>query len=88
MTDPWFRPKSHGYGATPADWRGWAATAVFAIGLVAASYLLLGWEPSPGTGAGASRIAVWALAIAVLIAVFVGSARAKTDVQWDWHWGK
>ena len=47
MTDPWFRPKSHGYGATPADWRGWAATAVFAIGLVAASYLLSGWEPSP-----------------------------------------
>ena len=86
MTDPWFRPKSYGYGATPADWGGWAATAVFAIGLVVSSYLLLGWEPSPGTGA--SRIAVWALAIAVLIAVFVGSARAKTDGQWDWRWGK
>ncbi len=35
MTDPWFRPKSYGYGATPANWRGWAATAAFAIGLVA-----------------------------------------------------
>lgn len=69
MTDHWFKPKSRGYGATPADWKGWAATAVFAIGLVAASYLLLVWEPSPGTGASALRIAVWALAIAVLTAV-------------------
>ena len=88
MTDPWFRPKSHGYGATPNNWKGWAATAVFAIGLVAASYLLLVWEPSPGTGAAASRIAAWALAIAVLTAVFVGFARAKTDGQWGWRWGK
>jgi hypothetical protein len=88
MTDHWFGPKSRGYGATPADWKGWAATAVFATGLVAASYLLLVWEPGPGTGAGASRIAVWALAFAVLTAVFVGFARAKTDGQWGWRWGK
>jgi hypothetical protein len=88
MTDPWFRPKSYGYGATPASWKGWVATAAFMIGLVVSSYLLLGWEPSPGTGAGALRITVWALAIAVLTAVFVGFARAKTDGQWGWRWGK
>lgn len=88
MTDPWFGPETYGYGATSADWRGWAATGSFVLGMVGVSYLLLVWEPSAGTGAGASRIVVWALAIAVLTAVFVGFARAKTDGQWGWRWGK
>jgi hypothetical protein len=26
MSDYWFKPKTRGYGATPANWKGWAAT--------------------------------------------------------------
>jgi len=26
MSEYWFKPKSHGYGASPANWKGWAAT--------------------------------------------------------------
>ena len=33
MTDYWFTPKRYGYGATPANWKGWVATLAF-IGLV------------------------------------------------------
>ncbi|HEU4381635.1 MAG TPA: hypothetical protein VFR73_23945, partial [Hyphomicrobiaceae bacterium] len=34
MSDYWFKPKSHGYGATPANWKGWAAT----IGTIITSF--------------------------------------------------
>ena len=27
----WFKPKSHGYGASPANWKGWAATFAFLL---------------------------------------------------------
>ena len=27
--DHWFAPKSHGYGATQANWKGWAASFGF-----------------------------------------------------------
>ena len=33
----WFKPKSHGYGATPSTWQGWLATGLFSVvlGIVA-----------------------------------------------------
>lgn len=34
MGSAWFRPRAGGTGATPADWRGWAAIAAYALGLV------------------------------------------------------
>jgi hypothetical protein len=88
MTDGWFKPHTYGYGATPANWKGWAATGSFVIGMMAASYLLLAWERATGIGVGALRIAVWALAIPMLTVGFVVLARAKTDGQWRWRWGK
>ncbi len=51
----WFKPKTYGYGATPSNWRGWAATGVFVIVVMALSLVLLGLEPKPGTGASASQ---------------------------------
>ena len=29
MTQYWFKPKSHGYGATPANWKGCVASLAF-----------------------------------------------------------
>jgi len=88
MTRYWFKPHSYGYGATPANLRGWAATGAFLVILLAASLLLLGLEPKPGTGPSFWQIAVWWLGVAVLTIAFVGLAYAKTDGQWGWRWGK
>ena len=88
MNTYWFKPKTYGYGAAPANWKGWAATAAFAAVLVPVSVLFLAWQPNPGTGPGALQISAWALTVLMLTAGFVGLARAKTDGQWGWRWGK
>jgi hypothetical protein len=88
MTPYWFKPKTYGYGATPANWKGWAATGAFVAGVLVASLLLLGLEPKPGTGLSSWQIAACALLVAALIIGFVWLARAKTDGQWGWRWGK
>ena len=31
MSDYWFRPKRYGHGASPANWKGWAAIAGYMI---------------------------------------------------------
>jgi hypothetical protein len=85
MSRYWFKPHTYGYGATPANWRGWLATAVFAsslgiLGLVLA--LASGGKPSPGA------MLAWGLGVCVLTAGFVLLAHAKTDGQWRWRWGK
>lgn len=88
MTDYWFKPKAYGYGATPSNWKGWAATGLFVVLMLALSLLLLGLQPEPGTGSSFLRIAAWALIVAGLTAGFVWLSRAKTDGQWGWRWGK
>jgi hypothetical protein len=88
MTGHWFIPKTYGYGATPANWKGWAVLGLFMAGLIGGSYLLLAWQPSSGTGPGALRNGVWAVANSMLTVGFIVLARAKTDGQWGWRWGK
>jgi hypothetical protein len=88
MTDAWFKPHSHGYGATPANWKGWVATAAFVIVVLATSLVAFGWQPESGTPHNAWQITAWALVVAVLTVGFVWLARAKTDGQWGWRWGK
>jgi hypothetical protein len=36
---PWFRPKTLGYGMTPATWQGWVATVVLIVALVLTGFL-------------------------------------------------
>jgi hypothetical protein len=40
MSDPWFRPKYTGLGYTPANAKGWAATLIFVLFIVATMALL------------------------------------------------
>jgi hypothetical protein len=70
----WFRPKYYGYGATPANWKGWLATAVFMALIPAIAGALV--DPL--------RIG----AFAALIALFVWIAWKKTDGAWRWRWGR
>ena len=88
MSNYWFTPKRYGYGATPINWKGWAATMAFAAMIGAASLLLLRWQPNGGTGPGALQIAAWGAAVLMLTGGFIALARMKTDGQWGWRWGK
>ena len=88
MTTYWFKPKRYGYGATPANWKGWVATAAFVAVLAVGSLLGFGWQPNGGTPPSTWQIAAWLLAVAILTGGFVRLARAKTDGQWGWRWGK
>jgi hypothetical protein len=88
MTGPWFKPKTYGYGASPANWRGWVATAAFVAVVLAVSLVTFGWQPNPGTQPNFWQIAAWLLAVAILTGGFVWLARTKTDGQWGWRWGK
>jgi len=84
----WFRPKAYGFGATPANWKGWAATAAFVLVVLATTLVAFGWQPDGGTPPNVSQIAVWGFVVTVLTGGFVWLARAKTDGQWGWRWGK
>ena len=84
----WFKPHTHGYGATPANWKGWAATLAFVAVLLAASLVLFAWQFGQPSGPAVWQIAVWALCVAVATWAFVRLCRAKTDGQWAWRWGK
>jgi hypothetical protein len=84
----WFRPKSYGYGATPANWKGWAATAAFVAILVGFSLLLLASEKNSPTGPDSWNFVAWVALASAATWAFVRLARAKTDGQWAWRWGK
>jgi len=68
---PWFRPKVLGYGASPASWKGWLATAGFVILMAVVMSILHG-------------VLKW-LAASVLAGGFVILAYAKTGAKWHWR---
>jgi hypothetical protein len=69
----WFRPKYYGYGATPANWKGWLAIAVF-VALAAVIF------------SGAADL--WRFgAFAALLALFAWIVWKKTDGPFRWRWG-
>ncbi len=86
--DFWFKPKTHGYGGYPANWKGWAAIGVFAVVQL---FLVVGllvpvtvWGQPPGLTA----IAVFMLGTAVITAAFISVTKSKTDGEWRWRWPK
>jgi hypothetical protein len=78
LGEPWFKPKTYGYGNAPCNWKGWAATIgfiVFVCGLVLAVQ--------------DGRLApTWAVAIGLIATIlFIGFSKAKTAGEWRWRWG-
>jgi hypothetical protein len=71
MSDIWFKPHGYGYGATPADWRGWAATGAFIAFLPGGSALLLAVQQNAPSGPPAWKFALWTVLAAVATAGFV-----------------
>jgi hypothetical protein len=88
MTQYWFKPKTKGYGATPANWKGWAATLAFLGIMMVSTLVLVASQQNSGSTQRDWVIGLWVVGIAVLTGGFVWLARAKTDGQWAWRWGK
>lgn len=82
--DPWFTPKSHGYGATPKNWKGWAATLGFVALMVLVSMLVMGQRG--GAAPSVLQMGLWIISLVALTAAFVWLARRKTDGEWRWRW--
>jgi hypothetical protein len=78
VSDFWFKPKTFGYGATPANWKGWAVTLAFVA-------LMVGWSlASPGLLRWTDW-AIWSSGVVVLTGVFIALSRHKTDGEWKWR---
>jgi hypothetical protein len=83
MVDYWFKPKSHGYGAEPANWKGWLATAVYVIAATGCS--LLWFIPQVATGV--STWLIWAVGMVALALLFILVVKRKMDGVFRWRWG-
>ncbi|SKB37272.1 hypothetical protein [Sphingopyxis flava] len=74
---PWFRPKTHGYGAgLPIAWQGWVMLAMH-VALIAGLAMLLNQEPVVMT-------------LLLIIAAFAPLPlyHARTKGGWRWRWGE
>jgi hypothetical protein len=87
MSQYWFRPKTHGYGATPSNWKGWAAVGAYIAVVLALTLPLTAWPADMPVGPKIWQLGTWAIFVAALTFWFVHFTRAKTDGQWKWRWG-
>ena len=81
----WFKPKTHGYGATPSTWQGWLVTAVYSAIMVVFSVLMLA---APGGQPAIGIILAWLLMVSVFTTVFMLFIKSKTDGDWKWRSGE
>jgi hypothetical protein len=87
MPKYWFKPKSHGYGASPNTWEGWVATAV-----ATAAPGVLGWAllvprtDAAAKGIGTGPFLIWVAATIAILVGFMRLARSRTDGEWKWRW--
>ncbi|MDM7930449.1 hypothetical protein [Tabrizicola sp.] len=87
MSEFWFKPKTHGYGAAPRNWKGWAAILL----VILVSLALVGWllllPLASGNVPSLGRILLFLVLDVALIIAFIVIARKKTDGDWRWRWG-
>jgi hypothetical protein len=83
MDGHWFKPKSFGYGATPANWKGWAATLGLVVAMALWSIYVFG--VTRRSGVSWTDWSAWAAGVAVLSVSFIALARYKTDGAWTWR---
>ena len=88
MADYWFKPKTYGYGATPANWKGWVAVLGYVAVIVALVLSVAALPADLPEGPRAWQAATAAILIAALTLGFIRLCQAKTDGQWAWRWGK
>jgi uncharacterized membrane protein len=79
----WFRPKRYGYGASPSNWKGWLATAVFVALIAGLAWML---QPRHG-GLDVRTVLIFYGALLLAVGVFAWIAWKKTEGPWRWRWG-
>jgi hypothetical protein len=83
--DYWFKPRRYGYGARPANAKGWAASAAYLLAILALFWVF----PVPNAQtAPAIDVALWFCAVDPITLPFVWLARVKTKGEWRWRWGE
>ena len=88
MSSHWFKPKTHGYGAQPANWKGWAATFGFVVIELALVAVLLVVPALSGGTFSLWRVFVVIVMSGFLTLGFVWLAKVKTEGEWKWRWGE
>ncbi len=83
VTEYWFKPKYHGYGATPSHWKGWLATFGFVAVMTVFSiaWMLQISETKPVLG-----YLAWAGLVLGSVYRFTQFAKKRTDGEWAWRW--
>jgi hypothetical protein len=84
MSGYWFKPRRHGYGATPVTWQGWVV-ALAAVAVMALASLLILIDPENVSPA---RWIAYAATIGITVAAVWVIAERKTDGVWRWRWGR
>ena len=64
MSDYWFKPHAYGYGATPTNWKGWAAVLGYVAVILALALSLAALPADLPEGPGAWQAATSAILIA------------------------
>jgi hypothetical protein len=86
MSEYWFKPHDYGYGATPINWKGWAAVAGYVAVLMALTLPLTALPADMPPGPGRWQAATWMLMVGLSTFGFIRLCRAKTDGEWRWRW--
>ncbi|MBO0766365.1 MAG: hypothetical protein J2P50_17490 [Hyphomicrobiaceae bacterium] len=88
MEEYWFKPHASGYGAAPANWKGWAALAGYIVVVLALVGPLTAWPADLPAGPAAWQVVTAFGMTAALTLGFLRLCRAKTEGEWRWRWGK
>lgn len=86
--DYWFRPKTHGYGADAANWKGWLAILAYVAASLLLSFLLVIGPALQGARPSTWSLLIYFAALGALTVGFMALVRAKTDGDWRWRWGE
>lgn len=73
MKRGWFGPKAFGWGASPATWEGWLATALFVLALGATGLI----QPDDSLAAWIARGVVLAVFLGVIATTYRSDARSS-----------
>jgi RsiW-degrading membrane proteinase PrsW (M82 family) len=84
----WFVPKTHGYGAVPKNWRGWAWIAAFLATELALTWFMMVVPAQSGLGPGPLGVLVWLALTGALLVWFISVCQARTEGHWRWRWGQ
>ena len=84
----WFRPKTHGYGAYPSNWKGWAAIGVFVLLETVLAVIFIVGPTVAETGPGPVQVVLWIVLSSVLTVAFIRFTIVKTEGEWRWRWGE